>query len=162
MGIKQFWFLAALIFQMCDGWYMAWVIKQIRSLLAKMCWSVMQCMFCIAVNGLSLQCVIRASQKGVSSLTLLCLSNKKHPQHWRNDSFNRSPSYSEELPHDFFRRCSEFTWALFHNHSSPSSLQGSINVYSNKKDGSRDEPALNATSTEKFIYFPTDVSHSIC
>lgn len=58
--------------------------------------------------------------------------------------------------------CSEFTWAQFHNHSSPSSLQGSINVYSNKKDGSRDEPALNAVFTGKFIYFPAYVSHSIC
>lgn len=103
---------------------------------------------------LSLQCVIRASQRGVSYLTLLCLSNKKHPQHWRNDSFNRSPSYSEELPHDLVQRCSEFTWAQFHYHLSPSSLQGSINVYSNKKDGSRDEPALNTVFTENLFIFP--------
>lgn len=108
---------------------------------------------------LSPQCVRMASQRGVTVIRPHCV--------WAIKSNTDAMTYLIDRHHALRRICpttwcSEFTWAQFHNHSSPSSLLGSINVYSNKKDGSRDEPALNAAFTGKFIYFPTDVSHSIC
>lgn len=80
------------------------IIRQIPSLRAKRCWSVVCCISCCKTNGSNfLKCLKGLTEKCHTHLTLMCMSNKRHisntDSNWDMLLFSAQTLWGSIYPH---------------------------------------------------------------